>query len=187
MSAEEFLQSASWVHRIGEVFVLLDTNKNGYLSLEDYELSTSKLAKVAEPDHKLLTVLRTRMEEFCTALGLTRGKRLTKEEYVKATAKLAEEEVARKKRGEELLLFKYKHAVYDVVDMNHDGCVTLDEYKKVFGALVGGEHAEASFKMLDKNNNGKIERSELNQHDYNFWYTIDDKDTKGMYGDKFEK
>lgn len=188
MSAQEFLRSPNWVHRIEAIFAQLDVDKSGYLSLEDWELTISNIEKEINPDPKLLEALRTRMVEYCAAMGLTRGKRLTKEEYVKEMAKMAADEVAKRKRGEEPLLFKVNHAFYDVVDTNHDGHVTLDEYKAILRAWrFGPEAAEESFRVIDTNKNGKIERSELNHHEFNFWFTTDDKESKGMFGENFEK
>ena len=187
MSREDFLQCASWVHRIGEMFKLLDVDKDGYVTREDYQVTLKRMEDEAKPDPKLLAIYRDCVEESCVALGLTQGKRFTKEEFLKAAATFSEGELARKKRGEKILLDKVQHAFYDVIDTNHDGFVRLDEYKlamKING--LDHEMAEAAFKVIDKNQNGKIERQELIEQQLNFWCTIDHKESQGMLGERFE-
>ena len=96
-------------------------------------------------------------------------------------------EKARKEKGEETLLHKLNDAWYDAVDTHHDGCVRLDEWRIVLRAGNMESAADEIFKALDKNKNGKIERKKLSDNDFNFWYVLDDADTRGMFGDKFEK
>ncbi len=67
--------------------------------------------------------------------------------------------------------------------------MTLDEYRTVLKACnFNPSAADETFKLLiDTNRNGKIETKELNDHEFKFWFTLDDQDSKGMFGDKFEK
>ena len=118
---------------------------------------------------------------------MTQGKRLSKEEFLQQAAKAAESEADRKKRGKQTLLSKVHNAYFDVIDKSHDCFMILDEYKltmKING--LGSEAAEAAFKLVDKNGNGKVEHRELIEHQLNFWLTIDDKNSKKMLGEKFE-
>ena len=81
----------------------------------------------------------------------------------------------------------YLNAVFDVVDKNHDGFVTFEEYKILMEASnFGEEAAKTAFNLLDKNKNGKIERNEFLSSHLTFWFSLDHPDTKGMYGDRFE-
>ena len=76
---------------------------------------------------------------------------------------------------------------FDVLDKKHDGYVTWDEYKIVME--VGGYDEEAgrvTFNLLDKDKSGKIDRKEFTDADIKFWFTLDDAETRGMYGAKFE-
>ena len=84
-------------------------------------------------------------------------------------------------------LERVHNAIFDIVDQNHDGHVTLEEYK-IF--MEASDHksdvAEATFKVLDKNKNGKIERKELIAGAVKFWCDLHDQDTKGMLGDRYD-
>lgn len=74
---DEFLNSTEWVHRIKEVFALVDLNKNGYLELEDWELWVDNIQKEVNADPKLVDKLRDCVREYCTGMGLARGRRAT--------------------------------------------------------------------------------------------------------------
>jgi len=187
-TAQDFLQNPTWVHRMEEMFVVLDTNKNGRLSVEDWQLWADNIEKEVKPAAPLMAALRARTEEYCAAMGIVRGKQATKAEFLKGIAAMAVAERAKKEKGEETVLHKLNNAFYDIVDTNHDGCVTLDEWKIILRACnFDVSTADETFKIIDKNKNVKIERKELSDTEFKFWYTLDDADSQGMFGDKFEK
>ena len=173
-TAQDYLQSSTWVRRMEHSFEVLDTNKNGYLMLEDIQLPVDKLEKEVKPEAHLMATLRARNEEYYALIGVVPGKQTTKDEFVKGVAALAIAEKARKEKGEETLLHKLSEAWYDVVDTNHDGCVRLDEWRILMRAGNMEGSADEIFKALDKNKNGKIERTELLENDVNFFYVLDD-------------
>lgn len=186
-SAEEFLQNPTWAHRLTEVFAQLDTNKNGYISLEDYELWVNNLNKAVKPASHLIATLQDRMEKYCAGLGLVRGKQLSKNDYLKAFAALAVSEGPKWLAGKETLFTSLCDSMFDVVDTNHDGTVTLDEWKTFVTALnFDASAADDTFNLVDKDKNGKVERKELNDYMFKFWLTLDDSDSKGMYGKRYE-
>ena len=84
-------------------------------------------------------------------------------------------ENAKVKRGEKSLVYKLDNAIFDVVDVNHDGNVTLNEYKLVMKAFNLDEAStEASFNALDRNKNGKIDWIEFIKSEFKFWFSLDD-------------
>ena len=179
LTVEDYLKNEKFVKRISESFSQLDRNKNGYVSRDDYQLSIDKLAKLVPDRPEVVAKARKIAAEFCDAFGLTEGVRADKEKLVQLAAAMGIAETGRMKRGEETLTSKVHNAVLDIVDQNHDGHVTLAEYKMFMEA---SDHkpdvAEATFKALDKNKNGKIERKELINEVVKFWCDLDDQDTK---------
>ena len=185
---EDFLQNPTWVHRMTERFDRLDLDKNGYLSFKDWELWAKNIEKMMKPAAHLMAALRARMEEYCAAMGIVPGSQSTKDEFLKCIAAMAVTERAKNQEGEETLLHRLNDAFFDIVDTNHDGSVTLAEWKIVLQACnIETSAANETFNRLDKDKNGKIERSELTDAEFKFWYTLDDPETKGMFGDAFEK
>lgn len=187
LTVEDYLKNEKFVKRMSESFSQLDRNKNGYVSRDDYQLGIDKLSKLAPGRPEEVAKARKVTAEFCDAFGLTEGVRADKEKLVQLAAAMGVAELGRIKRGEETFTSKVHNAIFDIVDQNHDGHVTLEEYKLFMEA---SDHkpdvAEATFKVLDKNKNGKIERKELINGAVKFWCDLDDQDTKGMFGDRYD-
>ena len=186
-TVQDYLQNTAWVHRMEHLFKVLDTNKNGYITLKDVHLGADNFEKEVKPAAHLMAAVRARNEECYATIGVVPGKQTTKEEFLKGVATLAIAEKARKEKGEETLLDKVNNAWYDAVDTNHDGYVRLDEWRSVLRASNMEGAADEIFKALDKSKAGKIERKVLSDNDFKFWFVLDDSDTQGMFGDKFEK
>ena len=187
--ANDFLKNPLWVHRVQEAFSLVDLNKNGYIELDDWDLWVRNMERVTnfKADPVLIDKLREVMHEYCAGFKVKKGTRVMKDQFVVNFAVFAASERAKKKRGEEPLLFKLNNAYFDVVDANHDGCVTLEEYRKVTIACnFDPSTADETFKLIDLNRNNKVERKELNEFEFKFWFEVDDPETVGMFGATFE-
>ena len=187
-TVQNFLKNDKWVKRIDATFSTLDLDKSGYLSAEDWMSLVDNLGKIVSDRPNAIAKLRNHMSEFLIALGLTKGIKVDKKKFRELVAAFDLAETEKMKRGEMTWLEKYNNAMFDVVDTNRDGFVTFEEYKLILGTAsnAGEEEAKATFNLLDKNKNGKIERKEFISSNLKFWYTLDDSDTKGMFGDKFE-
>lgn len=120
-------------------------------------------------------------------MGITAGKKVTKDEYLKNMAKMAVSQHAKRIRGEKVSLENLNDAMYDLLDTNHDGTVNLSEFKIVMNVVFGcnAKEAEATFRRMDTSKNGKIERKTLTDYEMKFWFDLDDEASKGFYGDKF--
>ena len=127
------------------------------------------------------------VHEFWGACGLKPGVRLSKEQFVQNMADFAVTEHERIARKEEPLLYKLDDIFCDAADTNRDGFLQLDEYETVQTAIgFDAGTAKTAFDVIDKNHDGKLSRDELNEHDFNFWFTLNDADSKGMFGPKYE-
>ena len=186
-TVQDYLKNAKWVKRVDESFNTLDVNKNGNLSREDWLISVDKLAKVATDRPAEIAKLRAVTLEFTDAIGLTPGVQADKKKFRELAAAMSLAEIGRRDRGEMSLAEKVNNAYFDVLDKNHDGYVTWDEYKVAMEVAGFGEEAgRATFNLLDKDKSGKIDRKEFTDADIKFWFTLDDAETRGMYGAKFE-
>ena len=85
-------------------------------------------------------------------------------------------------------LAKVNDAMYDMFDINGDGTVTLDEFTTVMKIAYGcdANKAEATFRLIDTNKNGKIERKEFTDYELKFWFDLNDDGCKGFYGANYE-
>ena len=186
-TAEDYLKNEKWVKRISVLFSQFDSKKHGYLSREDYELFHQKMAKIVTDRPALIAKAQEVTFMFTDALGLTEGVRADKQKYLALVAELAVAERERMKRGEETLVAKMYDAFFDIADKNHDGYVTLEEYK-IFNHAINypPDTADATFSLLDKKKTGKIERKEFINAASKFWCILDDPDTKGLLGQSYE-
>lgn len=182
------MQDPNWVHRVKSFFRLLDFNKNGYIERADWERWVDNIDKACKPDPpQLINKLYETSEAYFGAIGIKGGKRMTSDEYVKAFSDFAVKERGKKERGEEPLLYPWNDSVYDVADTNKDGFVTLDEYRRIFKACNLSESAaDEAFKVADANHDGKLDREELNNYEYKFWFETGDHEAKGFFGKDFE-
>ena len=188
-TVQDYLNNEDWVKRIDGIFNSFDVNKDGYVSAEDWMIVVDNLGKHA-PDHDRLDAiakLREATLEFTTALGLTEGMKADKKKFGELSAAFCLAQAEKMKRGEMTSMEKYIITQFDFVDKNHDGYVTFEEYKLLMDASnFGEEAAKAAFNLLDKNKNGKIERNEYLPFNLRFWFILDDPNTKGLFGAKFE-
>ena len=186
-TTQDYLKNAKWVVRCVGWFNTLDTDKNGYVSRENYLAKVDNLAKARPGNPDAIAKLRKVTNEFTEELGLTEGVKVAEQKYLEITARMVVDEVARMKKGEMTSFEKYNNALYDVVDKNRDGRLTFEEFKVVSKSLGFDESTpKATFDLLDKNKDGTIDRKEFIGAHIKFWCTLDDPNTKGMLGDQFE-
>ena len=189
-SANDYMKNTAWVKRIQEFFTRVDQNNNGTIEAADFEVMLNNLARVAKrTDPKILERFRRiEMDKHIVAMGITPGKKLTSEEYVNNMAIMAAVEHGKLMRGEKLSLAEVNDAMYDVMDFNQDGSVSLDEFTTVMKIMYGcdAKEAEATFSRVDTNKNGRVEREELTDYELKFWFDLNDEASKGFYGAKYE-
>ena len=186
-TVEDYLKNAKWVKRLSEFFHQCDLNKDGHLSREDWLIGIDNLAAVITDRPALIAKLREVSLEYAAGLGLTEGVKVDRQKFLECAAAMAVAETAKVKSGGKSLLEMVDNAGFDVVDQNHDGHVTFEEYKVMMNAYhFDLESAEATFAVLDKNKNGKLERNEFTSANVKFWFQLDDPDSQGMFGAKFE-
>lgn len=135
------------------IFNVRDVNKNGYVELNDFRIFAENLKKLTnnERPEALQRALDADLE-LAAAIGIKEGDKLNKDQWIDALATTAADFNARSKRGETLPSEKLTNGLFDSVDVNKDGTVTLEEYKLVFKAYNMDETtATEGFAALDKN------------------------------------
>jgi len=103
MAVEDYLKNEKWVARVQSAFDMIDINKNGTVEEEDWKRWVENVKKDVNPDAKLLDNLNNKMADYIKGMGLAPGKKLNKDEYLKAMAEMAVAENARKAKGERTL------------------------------------------------------------------------------------
>ena len=110
------------------------------------------------------------LREFWREAGIVPGKKMTKDEMVSHWCQFAERELKRKHSGEETVQRKACIAMFEVIDTNDDGTLSLKELTTFLKAWGHDKTvAETEFKIIDKNKNGKIEKEEYLDYCHKFW------------------
>ena len=173
-TVDDYLNNEKWVTRVKQAFDRFDINKNGTLEEADLMRLVENIKKDVNPDPALLDNLTKAMGNYTTAMGLAAGNKHSKDEFLKASAEMAVAEKARKAKGEKTLGNFVNEAWHAVVDKNHDGFVTKDEYRTIMKASnFNAEMADKRFDAMDTNKNGKIELKELHEAEEKFWFDLD--------------
>ena len=161
-TVDDYMNNEKWMTRVKASFDIIDLNKNGTVEMDDWKRWVENIKNATNPDAALLEKLTKVLTDYCAGMGVTAGTKLSKDQYVKAIAEFVVAENAKRAKGETTLRDKVNYAFYDVVDKNHDGYVTKEEFCAIMAACnVKPELAEQRFNEIDTNKNGKIERKEL--------------------------
>lgn len=152
----------------------MDSDKDGILTINDM-VDDIKKYKHLNSDPKVIEKYRMALCEFAASLGLYPGITLTKDEYVKAAAAHSQREMTTFESGEGSLLHKVNNALFDIVDKNHDGNISLEEYRAFTKmSSLDESYADAMFKGIDANHDGKVSRMEFSNYELKYWCTLED-------------
>jgi len=187
--SEEHAHHPAWLRRMEELFIRLDRDKDGFVSMDDFMAQIDKFESehVPMPSNapELIQNLRSCMQEICSAMGLTPGKKVTKYEFIREILVYAPREIEKKRKGEEVLIDKLNNAWYDAVGITHEGHVTLEEWRVVTNAWqLDRSVADKTFSTIDHENKGKISRKELNEKLFMFWFAREDEHSQRVFGEK---
>ena len=173
-TVDDYMKNEKWIGRMHQSFDAADINKNGTVEMDDWKRWVENIKAAANPDAAKLEKLNKAVADYIAGMGITAGTKLTKDQYVRAMAEFAVADNAKRAKGETTLRDAFNNAWYDVVDKNHDGSITKDEFCAVQKACnVPPEVAEQRFNTIDANKNGKIERKELTEIQYKIWNRLD--------------
>ncbi|XP_064388783.1 clytin-like [Halichondria panicea] len=187
--AAAYKNSPKWVKRMEELFGQSDFNKDGYLSIQDFDMWSDNLEKEVKAEPALLKKVRKTTQDFWETVGLKQGVLLSREKFVENMAEVAVTEKASFDEGKESsLFFIMMETVFDAIDTNRDGYLQMSEYAAMNKASNFDDGtAKILFDIIDKNHDGKLSRKELMEYNIKFWFTPDDPEAAGLFGAKFEQ
>ena len=161
----------------------IDVTGDGNVSREDYELIGIRLAKYGGMSKKKAEETRVAFLRVADQLGLHPGVRIPVEEAaVNASNSLLN--MKGKEKEESLALCGI---MYDLIDADEDGYISLPEFKAFFqsmGPEINDEKVKWCFDTLDFNKNGRISRDEFMKAADDFMHGVEESPiANAFYGD----
>ena len=148
-------------------------DKNGFIERSDFQRITQRYKDLPEVSEEHVKVLSEILTELCDEVGLT-------DDTKKMTYKQFKENwlitmVRAEKEGNLHTVTPFPK-MFDIVDLDENGVITLDEWITHYKAYgIDTAHAPASFEAMDTNHDGVVTRDEFAAYYDEFFYTADDK------------
>jgi len=172
MSPEKFLSSSVWVARVKTFFQAMDVDRDGFLSLSDYEHTADRLVELGgDPSRsqEIQELFRALFKNMMAGGAPVDGNtKISEEECVANAAKAvtlveSAREVARRKN----------EVFFDIIDTDNSGEISSEEYRKYLAIYFGEEdsdRADQAFNSIDVDGNGSISRDEFIEGHIHYWF-----------------
>lgn len=157
---------------------VLDADQSGFVEEKDFEIFAENFAKirgytVGSPQHSdLLSKFRTVWENYWAPADADGDGKVSADEFCQAL----DSAISSGNTSDELM-----PALFDLVDQNEDGTISLDEHKMFFIALgIDAEQSLVVFAKLDTDRDGFLSKEEFLQAGRDFFFA-DEKDAPGNW------
>ncbi|XP_053680046.1 sarcoplasmic calcium-binding protein [Anopheles nili] len=150
--------SEFWRRKMRTLHGVLDVNKDGVISYDDFMLLTEKFASLGHLDAKAKNEFRDIMRiTWEQQWGeITPYNLVTVEQYLTEMHHVVNDKDLKKK------VHRFLPYLYKAVDKDRSGSISLTEFKLFFRCLgLTEENAAVSFAVIDKNGDGQITLDEF--------------------------
>ena len=172
--------------RLYRRFDTFDKNSDGIMSLEEVLTWADRMREVCDTNDKEVEIVRNQLKSYFTMYGLAHGDGLHRENWVEAHVTMGAAAQERKKQGDVIPMEQLANAYFDVLDENDDGLISMVELKKMMNVFkVPEEAAYPFFEKADVDGSGSLERHEMHNLFYRFWFGEYDSDLDGIFAYKY--
>ncbi|NEO97718.1 MAG: hypothetical protein F6K58_03225 [Symploca sp. SIO2E9] len=172
MSPEQFLSSTIWVARMKTYFKVMDVDKNGVLSLSDFEAIAQRILELQDSSSKpeeIRELFRSLYQNVVAGgAAVDSNTMISEQEFLGNAAKAvtilqSTPEVGRRKN----------EVFFDLIDTDHSGKISREEYRKYLAIYSGGDdpnRANQAFDSIDVDGTGSISREEFIEGHMRYWF-----------------
>lgn len=175
MYPHEFLSSSVWVTKMKTYFKLMDVDKNGVLTLSDYEEIAERMIQLQSDrsrSEEIRGMCRSLFQYFVAGgAAIDSDTQINEEEFIANAAKTVS---LIQVPDKVLKVAKHKNELFfDLIDADHSGEISREEYCKYLQVYTGEgkpEAANQAFDSIDLDGSGSISRAEFVESHRVYWF-----------------
>lgn len=173
-----FDRSQFWRRKMRTVHTILDVDKDGLISFNDFQLFAERFKSLGHlDDHhaKEFTIIIQKTWEVQWG-AIDPYNFVTQEQYLEDMHHVLNDRTLKKRA------FSWLPYLFKAVDKDKSGFISVVEFKLFFNCLgLDNEHAAVAFAVIDTNGDGKLSLKEFVKLGKDFFFTEDERRVSKMF------
>ena len=160
---------------------MLDVNKDGVVSREDFELMGIRMSEHGKLNEEQAKRVKEGFLKVADLTHLKEGVQFPVSEYV---PKLSNTLLSKTPDERKAMIQQGPGSVFEVIDTSGDGRISVEEFKvylKVVAADVTEEEAEHAFNTIDADKSGEISQEEFLAVAEDFFFGVEETEVSRVF------
>jgi len=171
--------------RLYRRFDTFDKDSDGIMTLDEVLTWADRMRSVCNAADEEVEMIREALRCYFTMYGLG-DDGLCRENWVEAHVTMGEAAREREKQGEPIPMVFMANAYFDVIDEDQNGVLNMKELKNMMNVFrVPEEAAYTFFEEADVDQDGELDREEMHQLFYRFWFGDYDSNLDNIFAYKY--
>ena len=166
INLEELAKNEFWLRKLRTESRTRDTNKDGFLSKDDFRLVIERYKEFCVSEAHLKK-LEKNYDLLCATLGIADDSvKLTYDQCIDNFTKCGD-------HLEEIVKTFMTH--FEIIDSNEDGKISFEEWVNYYKAMgIDTVHAKPSFEAMNTNKDGVVSMEEFIAFNKEYYFTAED-------------